>query len=64
MMTLRKPTTDELTIARYGTPRGLTLSIRAGASCSAASANSTRDALYNPELRHDSTAVSTTAFIT
>ena len=36
---------------------------QSGASRRAASTKSIRDAVYNPEFRHDSTAVSTTAFI-
>src|SRR5919205_2866054 len=63
-MTQRKPTTDDARIAMAGTPRRVTRTSCAGASRRAASTNSIRDAVYMPELRQLSTAVSTTAFIT
>src|SRR5689334_23630629 len=63
-MTQRNPTTVELRIATAGTPRRLTRISWTGASRRAASTNSIRDAVYRPEFRQDSTAVSTTAFIT
>ncbi|CNM10342.1 Uncharacterised protein [Mycobacterium tuberculosis] len=63
MITHRNPTTDDPMIAKVGTPRRLTLTSWAGASCRAASTNSIRDAVYRPEFKQDSTAVSTTAFM-
>src|SRR5450755_233987 len=63
-MTQRNPTTVDVRIAAMGTPRLLTVIRLTGASRRAASTNSIRDAVYSPELRQDSTAVSTTAFIT
>ena len=62
-ITQRNPTTDDARIATIGTPRLLTRTSRAGASRRADSTKSIRDAVYSPEFRHDSTAVSTTAFI-
>ncbi|PQM45748.1 hypothetical protein C1Y40_04082 [Mycobacterium talmoniae] len=62
-ITQPKPTTEEARIATCGTPRALTATSWAGASRRAASTNSIRDAVYRPEFRQDSTAVSTTAFI-
>jgi hypothetical protein len=62
-MTQRKPITLDERIAHIGTPRRLTDNIRPGASRRAASTNSMRDAVYRPEFRQDSTAVSTTAFM-
>ena len=62
-MTQRKPTTVEARIAATGTPRLLTVIRPTGASRRAASTNSIRDAVYSPEFRQDSTAVSTTAFM-
>src|ERR671934_934710 len=61
--TQAKPTTVDAMIDHIGTPRALIDSIRAGASRRAASTNSMRDAVYRPEFRHDSTAVSTTKFM-
>ena len=63
-MTHRKPTTDDARIATAGTPRLVTLTSCRGASRRAARTNSIRDAVYMPELRQLSTAVSTTAFMT
>src|ERR671927_1427430 len=62
-MTHRKPTTDDARIATAGTPRLVTLTSCRGASRRAARTNSMRDAVYMPELRQLSTAVSTTAFM-
>ena len=62
-ITHRKPTTVEDRIAHIGTPRPFTVISATGASRRAASTNSIRDAVYRPEFRQDSTAVSTTAFI-
>src|SRR6478735_10342582 len=62
-ITHRKPTTVENRIAQTGTPRRFTVIRATGASRRAASTNSIRDAVYSPEFRHDSTAVSTIAFI-
>ena len=50
-------------MAAIGTPRRLTAISLTGASRRAASTNSMRDAVYRPEFRQDSTAVSTTAFM-
>src|SRR6476661_342702 len=58
-----KPTIDENRIALRGTPRGDNRTNAEGASLRAASTNSMRDAVYIPELRQLSTAVSTTAFM-
>src|SRR4051794_40382929 len=55
--------TEDDRIAHAGTPRLLILSIRPGASRRAASTKSMREAVYRPEFRQDSTAVSTTAFM-
>src|SRR3954447_9872174 len=63
-MTHRKPTTDDTRMATAGTPRLVTLTSCIGASRRAARTNSIRDAVYMPELRQLSTAVSTTAFMT
>src|SRR5918996_5913835 len=62
-ITQRNPMTLDEMIAHMGTPRLLTDSIRIGASWRAASTNSMRDAVYSPEFRQDSTAVSTTKFM-
>src|SRR6476661_2096152 len=62
-ITQRNPTTDDARIAPIGTPRLFTRISWTGASRRAASTNSIREAVYSPEFRHDSTAVSTTAFI-
>src|SRR6478735_12085545 len=62
-MTHRNPTTVEDRIAHIGTPRRLTVISATGASRRAASTNSILDAVYRPEFRQDSTAVSTTAFM-
>src|SRR6478752_3870792 len=62
-ITHRNPTTVDVRIAHIGTPRPLTVINATGASRRAASTNSIRDAVYRPEFRQDSTAVSTTAFI-
>src|SRR5215213_148570 len=62
-ITQAKPTTVEARIAHAGTPRLLIASIRAGASLRADNTNSIRDAVYRPEFRQDSTAVSTTKFM-
>src|SRR5690242_3863543 len=61
--TQRKPTTDDARIAVCGTPRLVTRIRLTGASRRAVSTKSMRDAVYSPEFRQDSTAVSTTAFI-
>src|SRR6476620_5569829 len=58
-----KPTIDENRIALRGTPRGDNRTNAEGASLRAARTNSMRDAVYMPEFRQDSTAVSTTAFM-
>src|SRR3954451_11594221 len=63
-MTHRNPTTDDARIATAGTPRRVTLTSCKGASRRAARTNSIRDAVYMPEFRQLSTAVSTTAFMT
>ena len=63
MTTHRNPTADEDRIAMCGTPRRLKLTSRAGASRRSASTNSMRDAVYRPEFRQDSTAVSTISFM-
>src|SRR5690349_2548292 len=60
----RNPTTEDARIAFIGTPRRVTRTSAGGASRRAASTNSMREAVYMPELRQLSTAVSTTAFIT
>src|SRR3954469_80580 len=62
-ITQRKPTTVDSRIAHTGTPRRLTVIRRTGASRRAARTNSIRDAVYSPELRQESTAVRTTAFM-
>ena len=62
-MTHRKPTTEDARIAMAGTPRRVTRTNCGGASRRAASTNSMREAVYIPELRQLSTAVSTTAFM-
>src|SRR3954453_15336756 len=62
-ITQRKPTTVEQRMAATGTPRRLTDISTTGASRRAASTNSIRDEVERPELRQDSTAVSTTAFM-
>src|SRR6476619_6197486 len=62
-MTHRNPTTVDDRIAHMGTPLRFTVIKATGASRRAASTNSIRDAVYRPEFRQDSTAVSTTAFI-
>src|SRR5664279_93458 len=62
-MTHRKPTTVEVRIAAFGTPRGLSETSLMGASRRPARTNSIRDAVYRPEFRQDRTAVSTTAFM-
>ncbi len=59
-----KPTTDDPMIATCGTPRPLMRTSCAGAWPRSASTNSIREAVYRPEFKQDSTAVSTTAFIT
>src|SRR6266487_1142276 len=61
--TQAKPTTVDATIDHIGTPRALIESILAGASRRAANTKSIRDAVYRPEFRQDSTAVSTTKFM-
>ena len=63
-ITQRNPTTEDARIATAGTPRLVTCTSCNGASRRAASTNSIRDAVYMPELRQLSTAVSTTAFMT
>src|ERR1044072_7633114 len=62
-MTHKKPTIDDARIATAGTPRRVTLTSCSGASRRAASTNNIRDAVYMPEFRQLSTAVSTTAFM-
>src|SRR4029453_14419206 len=62
-ITHAKPITEDARIDHIGTPRLLTDSMKAGASRRAASTNSMREAVYRPEFRHDSTAVSTTKFM-
>src|SRR3954451_8252942 len=62
-ITHAKPTIDENRIALTGTPRGDNRTNAEGASLRAARTNSMRDAVYMPEFRQDSTAVSTTAFM-
>src|SRR6478735_2984398 len=62
-MTQRNPTMLEVRIAAVGTPRLFTVISETGASRRAASTNSIREAVYIPEFRQDSTAVSTTAFM-
>jgi len=59
-----KPIDEVSRIALTGTPRRLTSSRPSGASPRRASANSIREPVYMPELRHESTAVTMTAFIT
>src|ERR1044072_1454877 len=58
-----KPTIEENRIALTGTPRRDRFTSFDGASLRAARTNSMRDAVYMPEFRQDSTAVSTTAFM-
>src|SRR5215212_8500293 len=58
-----KPTIDENRIALTGTPRFDSFTSTAGASLRAARTNSMRDAVYMPEFKQLSTAVSTTAFM-
>ena len=55
---------DEHKMAMKGTPRRLNLTSPAGASRRSASTKSMRDDVYMPEFKQDSTAVSTTAFMT
>src|SRR5215203_2859940 len=62
-ITHKYPTKVEVRIAFSGTPRLLTSSIHRGASRRAESTNSIQDAVYRPELRQDSTATRTTAFM-
>ena len=62
-MTQRNPTTEDARIATAGTPRLVTLTNCWGASRRAANTNSIREAVYMPEFRQLSTAVSTTAFM-
>src|SRR5918997_3054791 len=62
-ITHTKPITEDARIDHVGTPRLPTDSMKAGASRRAASTNSMREAVYRPEFRQDSTAVSTTAFM-
>ena len=62
-MTHAKPMIDENRIALAGTPRPVTRTSRAGASRRAAKTNSILEAVYIPEFRQLSTAVSTTAFM-
>src|SRR3954468_14508355 len=62
-MTHRKPTTEDAPIAQAGTPLLLTVIKVIGASRRAASTNSILEDVYRPELRQDSTAVRTTAFM-
>src|SRR3954451_17307726 len=63
-ITQRNPTIDELRIAQTGTPRLFTVMSATGASRRPARTKSIREAVYRPELRQDSTAVRTTAFMT
>ena len=62
-ITHRKPMTLETRIAVRGTPVLLTRIRPIGASRLADSTKSIREAVYRPEFRHESTAVSTTAFM-
>src|SRR5689334_20472896 len=62
-ITQRNPTIDDDRIAQTGTPRRLTVMSATGASRRPARTKSIRDAVYRPELRQDSTAVRTTAFM-
>src|SRR3954469_22990439 len=62
-ITQRNPTTEDARMALAGTPRRVTLTSCIGASRRAARTNSIRDAVYMPEFRQLSTAVSTTAFM-
>src|SRR6185437_14313568 len=62
-ITHRKPTMLENRMAARGTPPLLTVISTTGASRRADSTNSILDAVYSPEFRQDSTAVSTTAFM-
>src|SRR3954452_5886030 len=62
-ITHRKPLMLEVWMAGRGTPLLLTVISPIGASRRAARTNSIREAVYRPEFRHDSTAVSTTAFM-
>src|ERR1700712_5117071 len=62
-MTQRNPTMLDESIAIVGTPRLFTVIRLTGASRRAANTNNIRDAVYIPEFRQDSTAVSTTAFM-
>ncbi len=62
-ITQMKPITDEVRMAVAGTPRRVTATNCGGASRRAARTNSIRDAVYMPEFRQLSTAVSTTAFM-
>ena len=58
-----KPNALPSRMARAGTWRLLTAISQRGASPLSAIANSTRAVTYTPELRHDSTAVSTMRFM-
>lgn len=62
-MTHEKPTTVEVRMAAIGTPRRLTVISWTGTSRRAARTKSIREAVYRPEFKHESTAVSTTAFM-
>ena len=63
-ITDRKPIELAIRIATAGTPRPFRRTIHCGASPRRASAKFIREATYNPEFRHESTAVSTIAFMT
>src|SRR5437763_16178127 len=58
------PNATEAHVATAGTPPLLTVANDFGASPRSPSENAIRDAVYSPEFRHDSTAVSTTTSIT
>src|SRR3954452_17333406 len=62
-ITHRKPLMLEVWMAGRGTPLLLTVISPIGASRRAARTNSNREAVYRPEFKQDSTAVSTTAFM-
>ncbi len=62
--TATKPNTTEDRIATCGTPRRFTVAKALGASPRCPSEKAIREAVYMPELRQDSTAVSTITSIT
>src|SRR4051795_9757219 len=62
-ITHRNPTIEDAPMAHAGTPFLFTVIKVIGASRRAASTNSILEEVYRPELRQDSTAVRTTAFM-